>query len=204
MMLRVTTEQIEAALLALQQGGVIVYPSETSYGLGCDARNKEAVKRIFELKGRDDNKALPIIIPDFDSASLYIKISPVVEKLAALFWPGPLNIIAPTADNSPVAERCASARTQSVRLSSHPFVATLVKRFGYPIVATSANIAGQDAIYEVEKIKDLFWGNDDKPDVFIDGGDLAILPVSTTVKVVDDEHVAIVRQGKIIIPPEFL
>lgn len=204
MMLRVTTEQFSEALTALEKGEVIVYPSETSYGLGCDATDAQAVEKIFQIKGRSLDKALPIIIPDFDSAKNYIEVSPVVEKLASLFWPGALNIIAPIAAGSPVAARCAQEGTQSVRVSSHPFVATLVKRFGRPIVATSANISGQDAIYQVEKIREVFKNQEVQPDVFIDGGDLSELPASTTVIVKDDQHVSILRQGKIVIPQEFL
>lgn len=203
MMLRVTTEQMQEALEALENGQVLVFPSETSYGIGCDARNEQAVRHIFEIKGRETAKALPVLIPSIESASQYIKTSPVVEELAKRFWPGPLNIIAPVNEDSPIAAQCAKEGTQSVRVSSHPFVATLVKQFGHPIVATSANISGQDAIYEVDKIRELFSG-ELQPEVFIDGGDLPILPTSTTVKIKDDHHVEVVRQGDIKIPEEFL
>lgn len=203
-MLKVSTEQIDAALQALQDGGVIVYPTETSYALGCDARHDMAVQRIFKIKGRATAKALPVIVPDVASIKNYVEESPVLKNLAAKFWPGPLNIIAPVAEGSPISARCAKDKTQSVRVSSHPFAAILVKRFGFPIVATSANITGQDAIYEVKKIKQIFQNCSEKIDLFIDGGDLPLLPASTTVKVVDESHIAVVRQGKTIIPAEFL
>lgn len=204
MMLRVTTEQIEQALIALRAGKIIVYPSETSYAIGCDARNSEAVDRIFAIKGRKEDKALPVIIPNTDVAHEYVEITPVFEILADAFWPGALNIIADSKKDSPIALRCSSQGTQSVRVSSHPFVSTLIHQFGFPIVATSANISGQDAIYEVKKIKEIFADNKEQPDVFIDGGDLPKLPASTTVKILDQQHVVVVRQGKIEIPQDFL
>lgn len=203
-MLSVTMEQVERALQALKDGKVIIFPTETSYGIGCDAGNEEAVKKIFEIKGRDDLKALPIIIPDFDSAKKYIKMPPVALALAEEFWPGGLNIISELQPDAGIAPGCSSNGTQSVRVSSHPFSGTLAKRFGKPIVATSANISGRDAIFEVEEIRKVFEDKGDLLDVFIDGGDLPILPMSTTVKVLDNDHVEIVRDGIIRIPKRYL
>ncbi len=203
-MLSLTSEQIEKALDALKNGQVIVFPTETSYGLGCDATNARAVERIFKIKGRDFGKALPVIIPDQASASKYVVLTRAGKELAQLFWPGPLNIVAPIAKGSPIASACAQAGTQSVRVSSHPFLATLAHRFGQPIVATSANLSGSDAIYRVKDIYKTFASRTERPDVFIDGGDLPILPASTSVRLKNDKHVEILRQGTVVIPEKFL
>jgi L-threonylcarbamoyladenylate synthase len=195
-MLQITSDDIERALECLQAGGVIVFPTETSYGIGCDATNDSAVARVFVIKDRPEDKGAPLIIPDNESAKLYIQVSDVVQKLINAHWPGALNIIGQIADGSPVSSRCSQDNSQSVRVSSHPFCSTLARRFGKPIVASSANISGQDAIYSISEVNRVFSDRPDKPDCIINGGDLPILPASTTVKVVGN-NIEIVRQGSV-------
>lgn len=195
-MLHITSKDIDHAVDCLLQGKVIVFPTETSYGIGCDATNDEAVARVFAIKGRPDGKGTPLIIPDKESASKYIQVSDQARILMDRFWPGALNIIGSIAINSPVSDRCAQDNTQSVRVSSHPFCSIVAKRFGKPIVASSANISGQDAIYSISEVNKVFSDQLDKPDCVIDGGDLPNLPASTTVKIIGDS-VEVVRHGSI-------
>jgi len=195
-MLQIKSQDIDRAVECLQQGKVIVFPTETSYGIGCDATNDEAVARVFAIKGRPDGKGTPLIIPDQASASNYIQISDKALELMDRFWPGALNIIGQIAVDSPVSDRCAQEDAQSVRVSSHPFCSIIAKRFGKPIVASSANISGQDAIYSITEVKKVFSNRPDSPDCIIDGGDLPILPASTTIKIIGDE-VEIIRQGSV-------
>lgn len=202
-MLAVTTEQIDQAVEALRAGKVIVFPTETSYGLGCDATNESAVAKIFRIKNRERLKALPVLIAAESRAKDYIQVSPVVEELMALFWPGPLNIIASINPKSPISDLCSQDGTQSVRVSSHPFTSIFVKRFEKPIVATSANLAGEPAIYSFEEVHNAFDATEEIPDVFINGGDLPKLPASTTVRVIDD-RVEVLRQGIVEIPEKYL
>ncbi len=195
-MLQITSQDIDRALECLQGGGVIVFPTETSYGIGCDATNDFAVARVFAIKGRPEGKGTPLLIPDRQSSRSYIKVSNKAIGLMDKHWPGALNIIGPIADNSPVCNRCSQDDTQSVRVSSHPFCATLARRFGKPIVASSANVSGQDAIYSITDVNNIFSQRPDKPDCIIDGGNLPNLPASTTVKVIGD-NVEVVRQGSV-------
>lgn len=195
-MLHITSQDIDHAVECLQNGGVIIFPTETSYGIGCDATNSEAVARVFKIKGRPEGKGTPLIIPDSQSASNYIEVSSKARELMDKYWPGALNIIGPIASNSLVSDRCSQDNTQSVRVSSHPFCSILAKRFGKPIVASSANISGQDAIYSISEVNKVFSDQQDKPDCVIDGGDLPNLPASTTVKIIGDS-VEVVRHGSI-------
>ncbi|MFH1631887.1 MAG: L-threonylcarbamoyladenylate synthase [bacterium] len=197
-MLQITSEQIEQALKVLRRGGVVVFPTETSYGLGCDATNESAVSRIFEIKGREGGKGLPVLIPSVDSASDFVDLSEAARDLASRFWPGALNIIAPVAEGSSIVERCGQDGTQSVRVSSHPFATTLTHQLGKPLVATSANVSGSGDVYSVRDVKANFRDRPQKPDLFIDGGDLPASPPSTTVKIVGDE-VEVIRQGSVLI-----
>lgn len=195
-MLQMSEEQVEKAISVLEQGGVIVYPTETTYGLGCDATNPEAVARIFSIKGRPSGKGLPLIIPDKLYAENVIEMNETAAMLAEKYWPGGLNIIAPVKESSLVAEQCSQDGTQSVRVSSHPFAATIARRLGKPIVATSANVSGQGAIYEVKHVRELFKDQPDKPDYIVDGGKLPARPASTTVKVLG-ERIEMIREGEI-------
>jgi len=195
-MLNITSADIDRAVECLERGEVIIFPTETSYGIGCDAANAEAVARVFLIKGRPDDKGAPIIIPDQESAFNYIEVNDRANQLMDRYWPGPLNIIGPVKEGSPVAERCAHFGTQAVRLSSHPFCATLARRLGKPIVASSANISGKDAAYSINEVKQAFAERPDKPDCIIDGGDLPKLPASTTVKIEGDK-IEVLRQGSV-------
>ncbi|MCH8049129.1 threonylcarbamoyl-AMP synthase [Patescibacteria group bacterium] len=196
-------KQIEEALQALRDGKIIVYPTETSYGLGCDATNEEAVEKIFKMKGREAGKGLPLILPSRESALQFVEFSSKAASLADKYWPGPLNIIASVKKGSPIAPACSQDGTQSVRLSSHPFTSTLAKRFGKPLVATSANVAGAEAIYDVADIERVFSDRPVQPDLIVDGGVLPKVPASTTVKMVGDK-VVVVRQGQIAITERLL
>lgn len=191
-----TQEQLSEALQVLESGGVIVYPTETSYGIGCDATNAEAVARVFQIKGRPEGKGLPVLIPDTVEAPNYVEMSAQAVELASRYWPGDLNIVAPVADGSAIAEQCNQEGAQSVRVSSHPFAATLTRRFGKPIVATSANVSGEEALYDAKSVKELFAGRENQPDLVVNGGSLVERPASTTVRI-DGDDVQILRQGSV-------
>lgn len=197
-MLSITSHDIDRALECLQRGEVIVFPTETSYGIGCDATNDNAVARVFLIKGRPDDKGTPLIIPNQVSADEYIEVNEKARALMDRYWPGALNIIGAVKEGSSVSDRCSQAGTQAVRVSSHPFCATLARRFGKPIVASSANISGMDAAYSIKEVQRAFADRPDKPDCIIDGGDLPNLPSSTTVKIAGD-GVEVLRQGSLVI-----
>lgn len=197
-MLNITSHDIDRALECLERGEVIIFPTETSYGIGCDATNDAAVARVFLIKGRPNDKGTPLIIPSQESAAEYIVINEKAHKLMDRYWPGALNIIGPVKEGSPISPRCAHDETQAVRVSSHPFCATLVRRFGKPIVASSANISGMDAAYSIKEVQKAFAERPDKPDCIIDGGHLPKLPASTTVKILGDQ-VEVLRQGSVVV-----
>lgn len=194
-------EDLEEVLAILEHGGVIIYPTETSYGLGCDATNDDAVARIFRIKGRPEAKGLPILLPTLEGASRYVEVPDVAKRLAELYWPGPLNIVLKNTVDTPVSLRCAEGDTQSVRVSSHPFAQALVRAFARPLVATSANVSGEDALYSLDGVEKMFEHQSDKPDAVVHAGTLPVVPASSIVEVVDDE-VRVLRKGQIDVPKE--
>lgn len=192
----ISPSNLEEAVALLRAGGVLVFPTETSYALGCDATNEQAVAKVFAIKGRPEGKGTPLILPPDVEASTYIAMSDKAEELASQHWPGPLNIIAPRTPMSPVSVRCETDGTQSVRKSSHPIASELARQLGHPLVATSANRSGETSIYRPDELEDEFSG--ELPDALLDGGNLSVVPASTTVKVIG-ESVELIRQGSIVL-----
>jgi len=188
---------IEQALAILRAGGVLIYPTETSYAIGCDATIESAVARVFAIKGRPAGKGLPVILPASFDPARFIEFSKTAWELSQKHWSGPLNMVGKRAEHSAISERCETDGTQSVRKSSHRIVADLAMALGRPMVATSANRSGNDPIFSAKEILAEFSGGE-SPDGFLDVGDLPKVLPSTTVEVIGDT-VRVLRQGSVII-----
>lgn len=191
---------LDEAVRILRLGGVLIFPTETSYGLGCDATNTLAVEKIFAIKGRTPLVwPFPVLVASYDEAINCVEFSPKAISLAQKFWPGALNLVLPSLPTSLISRQCASTDGfQSVRVSAHPLVAELVTRFGRPVVATSANLSGQPALYDLAGLELVFGDKSTLIDGVIDVGSLPLSPASTTIKVTGDE-VQVLRQGSVII-----
>ena len=186
-------EVIGAAVDALRRGEVVVFPTETLYGLGADAFNSAAVEKILELKGRDPGNPIPVLVADRRMLDgLVVQISPLAEALLLKFWPGPLTIVLPARADIP-RPLVNSRGGVGVRISISPIAAKLVEKLGRPLTATSANPSGQAPARTVEEAKNFFAG---KIDLFIDGGEL-ISKTGSTVVEIRDNSLAIVREGEI-------
>jgi L-threonylcarbamoyladenylate synthase len=191
------TVDLQGALELLKEGKTLIFPTETSYALGCDATNDTAVERVVKIKGRPNGKGTPFLLPSQMDPEEFVDFSPKLSALAERFWPGPFNIVAPRSKSSTASARCETDGTQAVRKSSHPVAAELASKLGQPIVATSANRADRPSIYTAAGIREEFKDGE-LPDGFLDVGDLPITPVSTIVKEENGE-VMIVRQGGIVL-----
>jgi len=141
----VTEAALVQACAVLRSGGVVAFPTETYYGLAVDPFNQAAVSRLFALKGRSPDKPVLLIIDNSSQlARLVAEIPPPFPLLMERFWPGPLTLVFPAAQSLP-AMLTGSRGTIGVRVSSNPVAQKLVKAFGRPITATSANFSGQPA-----------------------------------------------------------
>lgn len=192
-LVRLIEEDIDQAVAILKNGGVIVFPTETSYGIGCDATNEAAVRKLLAIKQRPDDKGLPVILPPEAEASDFVVLSTAAQSLINEHWPGPLNIVAPRQPNSPISALCGRNGEQSVRKSSHAVASELARRLGKPLVASSANVAGNDPAYNPQVIPELF-AVDNAPDAYLDAGVLPLAPASTTVRCVGND-IQVLRQG---------
>ncbi len=144
-------EQIQAALKILKEGGIILYPTDTVWGIGCDATNEEAVKKVFALKQRNDSKSLITLAADMDMVAAYVKDIPEMAEVLESVSDKPLTIIYPQAinlaDNVP-----AEDGSIAIRIPKNDFCIGLIRRLGKPIVSTSANISGTPAPSVFSKI----------------------------------------------------
>lgn len=191
---------IEKAVKVLKEGGVIAFPTETTYGLGCDPRNQQALGKIYRVKGRDQSKAMPLAACSTDQIKALFTYPESAALVAEKYWPGPLTVLLEPADmilrrQMPVFKDGLSA----VRVTSHPFLQTLIQAYKFPITATSANLSGQKACLSAEQVIESFklLPVDCQPDLVIDGGVLQESQPSTLIKIDDDGNINVLRQGAI-------
>jgi L-threonylcarbamoyladenylate synthase len=184
---------IDKVARLLKKGGIIGYPTETVYGIGCNAFNAQAVDRIYSLKHRDLSKAMILIAADIVQISELVETIPeAAEKLIENFWPGPLTIIFET--SSRLKEFAfGRSKTVAIRIPSCAICLELIKQAGFPIVSTSANRANESAATTAEQVQAAFG---EQLDVIIDGGPT---PASLTSTLVDITRspARIVREGAI-------
>ena len=133
---------IDSAVEVLRRGGVVAYPTDTFYGLAVDPRNAEAVAALFALKGRDAGKPSPLIAGSMEQARAAVAFTPLAERLATRFWPGPLSLILP-ADDGLCRAVLGGGTTAAVRVPDDDVARSLALAFGACITATSANVSGR-------------------------------------------------------------
>lgn len=188
---------VREAVRVLRRGGVVAFPTETTYGLGCDPRNAKAVAKVFRIKGRDRSKALPLVA----SSSLEVKRVAILDGTATLlgrrYWPGPLTLVLPVRRGARLQRPVAPEGEVAIRVSSSPFVRALVRAFGYPLVATSANKSGEPECRSGRSVRRVFQDAKTKPDIIADLGVLQKRKPSTVARVKSDETVHILRKGAI-------
>ena len=183
---------IEAAH-AIKQGRLVVFPTETVYGLGANATDPKAASEIYRAKGRPSDNPLIIHIADPRDAEEYTYTNETYYKLAKAFMPGPLTVVLKAKSTVPQETR-ASLPTVAVRCPSHPVARALIRLSGVPIAAPSANISGSPSATKAEHVIDDMKG---RVDYIIDGGDSDIGLESTIIKIEDDGSVTMLRPGKI-------
>jgi L-threonylcarbamoyladenylate synthase len=188
----VSQREMDKGVEILQKGGVIVFPTDTVYGLGADAFNTRAVERVYEIKNRPRHQQLPLLIADMAQlAALAEPITGIAWFLASRFWPGGLTLVLPKKDSLPA--HLASGATIAVRIPNHPVCLALTKSLGHPVTGTSANISGQPAPLTAEEISQRLR---EKVDLIINGGECPGGKESTIVDVTHEPPV-ILRQGAI-------
>lgn len=185
--------EILSAAALIKEGGLVVIPTETVYGLGGDGTNPTSSQKIYEAKGRPSDNPLIIHIADPADAEKYAQTNLLYYKLAAAFMPGPLTIILRKKDVIPL-ETTGGLETVAVRCPSHPVAHEIIKAAGVPIAAPSANISGRPSATEVEYVIEDFDG---RVDMIVDGGACEIGLESTIVLITNDGE----KEGLILLRP---
>lgn len=178
----------------IKQNGIIVFPTETVYGIGGNALSEEVIKRIYNIKQRPRNKALNILVKNKEEIEKYAYISnKIEEKIIDNFMPGPITIILKKKKSQISDLLTANNDTIGIRIPDNNIVKRILEECNLPLAAPSANISGKPSSIKLEDIKEDF---DNKVEAFIDGGVCAENISSTIIKVIDGK-VKILRKGTI-------
>ena len=181
------------AIAALRAGELVVFPTETFYGIAADASSPGALARLFALKQRDAGKPVALIAADCQTAFGLARMLPAdAPRLAAAFWPGPLTIVVAARDGMP-PEILGDDGGVGVRVSSHPIARALAAGLGRPVTATSANLAGEPPATTIAEARQALGA---KVKVYLEGGTLAGGAPSTVVAI-DDSGWHLLRAGAI-------
>lgn len=183
---------LQQAVAKINNGGVVAYPTETVYGLACDAMDQAAIKKIFDLKQRPLDIPLTLNIASIEDMSKYaINIPKDAIKLAKIFWPGPLTIVL---EKSDLVNALVSANTKTVglRIPRHPVTLEFLRQLGKAIVGPSANLHGQTGAKTAAEVKQVFQDN-----VYLLDGGSCELGIASTVIDFTKQVPTIIRHGAI-------
>lgn len=173
----------------LQRSGVIIYPTDTTYGIGCDIFNRKAVKKIFQIKQRDARKPFSFICSDLAEISNYAQVSNFAFKIMKRHLPGAYTFVLEATKIVPDS-LSTRQKTVGVRIPDNPICQAIVHELGHPLVTTSANLSGQETPEDPRDINDQMGH---LVDMVIDGG-ISVDEASTVISLVDDT-IEVLRQG---------
>lgn len=183
-------EGIEKASKIISQGGIVIFPTDTVYGIGCDPYNKASVEKIYRIKSRDIIKSVPILTYSAEAAERIAQFDQLAKKIVKKFWPGPLTLILKVTDEK-IKKSLNLENKIAARVPNHRCTLELLKKCNY-LVGTSANISGDlphtNPEECLEKMQDY--------DIFVDGGIITSNGESTIIEI-ENEEIKIVREGSL-------
>ncbi len=180
---------INKALEVLREGGVIIYPTDTVYGLGCDIFNHDAVERIYNIKHEAGTKLFSFICPDLKDISKYAKVSDYAYKMMKRCIPGPYTFVLPAAKEVP-KKLWSKRKTVGIRVPDHEIAIMLTKELGRPILSTSVTKRRGELLFDPEEIKLIF-----NPHVDLMLSDGALKGKPSSVIDLSGEKPEIIREG---------
>ena len=181
---------LKIALESIRNGGVLIFPTDTVYGIGCDPYNKEAVNRVYTIKKRNKTKGVPILGYSKADLEKIVVFDETTKKIAKKFWPGQLTIILPVKDKK-LKESMDATDKIAVRVPDNKCILSLLKQCKL-IIGTSANLSTENSFVEPDLCAKSITGYD----IFLDGGTLESLGESTIIEIVNKE-IKILRKGVI-------
>ena len=184
-------DAVVSCALVVKNGGVVVYPTDTIYGIGCDPYNDLAVKRIFTIKGRNEKKPLPVLTYSMQDAERIVSLGRTGWTLAERYWPGALTIVAPIIDRRISPRVMGGSSSLAVRVPANNCVLLLLKHCRY-LIGTSANLSGERTLKSAQGVLD---SRLEGYDALLDGGTVENGIESTIVSV--EGKPKILREGAI-------
>jgi tRNA threonylcarbamoyl adenosine modification protein (Sua5/YciO/YrdC/YwlC family) len=180
---------IQRVVEYLKQGGVIIYPTDTTYGLGCDIFNRKGIKKILQIKQRDSRKPFSFVCSDLAEVTNYAQVSNFAFKIMRRHLPGPYTFVLEATKVVPDAV-CTKQKTVGVRIPDNAICQAIVRELGHPLITTSANISGEETLQDPQLIDEIMGR---LVDVVIDGG-ISLGEASSVISLLDDQ-IEILRQG---------
>lgn len=184
---------IKEALVCLRKGGVVLYPTDTCYGLAADIFNEIAFRKLYQLKGMSYTKPVSIMVSSTTEAKTYGQFFELASSVAENFWPGPLTIVVNKKSSLPPFLNIG-VDTIGIRVVDYPLVRDIVLAYKLPLTTTSANISGQKECYSVTDFKKQFKNQTLLPDLVIDAGKLSKNKPSTVVEI-SGNAIRFIREG---------
>jgi len=179
---------IEKTSQIIQKGGVVVFPTDTVYGIGCNPYNRNSVKKIYEIKSRDKIKSLPVLAYSLDIVKEITCIDPFTEKIIKKYWPGPLTLILKLTDEK-LKKSLKLDKKIAVRIPDSKCTLKLLEKSGL-LVGTSANISGNPPFTNpIECLKNI-----KNYDIFLNGGIITSKGESTIIEI-ENEKIKMIREG---------
>lgn len=191
---KINKEEMKVVIEILKNDGIIIFPTDTVYGIGCNCFSEKAIAKIFEIKGRAKQKPINVLTDNMEKIYQVAKnINKKQEKLIEQYMPGALTIIL---DKKEIVPKILTANlnTIGVRIPNNKIALEILKNCKFPIATTSANISGDNPALEIREFIGEFK---DKVDIIIDGGKSEIGIASTVVSLDESNNVRILRQGSI-------
>lgn len=187
-------EEIKQAIKILKEGGIVIFPTDTAFGIGCRIDDEEAIKRLFTIRKRPQTQATPVLVDTVKMAQEFVQPIPkdVVDRLIEPYWPGALTIILPCLTDKVPALVRGGGRTLGVRIPNHPTTRAIIQGVGVPILGPSANFHGEATLYSFESLsKELIQQVD-----FVVPGECTVKQASTVIDCSKSPW-QIIRQGAV-------
>ncbi|OGH08250.1 MAG: threonylcarbamoyl-AMP synthase, partial [Candidatus Levybacteria bacterium RBG_13_35_9] len=148
------TDDLKRAVKVLNKGGIIIFPTDTAFGIGCRIDNKEAIKRLFSIRKRPLDLPMPVLVSDIEMAKKYWSFLPenVEKKLVERYWPGALTIVLPAnLKNVPYIVR-GGQKNVGIRMPNNELILTIIEKTGVPVLGPSANLHGEQTPYSIKEL----------------------------------------------------
>jgi len=184
---------IKEAVSFLKEGKIIIYPTDTIYGLGCDALNEKAVEKIFQIKERNDSNPFSVIVKDIEAIKKIAFVDENRENIARKLLSGPFTLIFPGAKNVPKIVT-GGKDSIGIKIPNHLITQKISDKFKNPVITTSVNISGEEPLSDPFKIVDYFKERDFRPDLILDSGKIKNAKPSVVIDITK-ENPQIVRSG---------